>query len=228
MAQSRNSYYLCIHIELKKMMKAVIYARVSSVGDRQSTERQVHDLKRYAEGNGYEVVKVYEEHISGAKKNVERPVLSDCLKDCESMGIACILVSELSRLGRNVDEVLATVRHCKDRNLNIYFQKECLSLFNPDGTKNPFLTIFISVLGTCAELERDNIRFRLQSGRKQFVVNGGKLGRKVGSAKSREKKEEEYRNVIRELRRGTSVRRAAKLCDVSTSTVQRIKKEFDL
>ena len=41
-------------------------------------------------------------------------------------------------------------------------------------------------------------------------------------------KEEEYKNVLKELRKSTSVRRTAKLCDVSVSTVQRIKKEFNL
>ena len=54
---------------------AVIYARVSSVGDRQSTERQVKDLSDYALYKQLEVRKVFEEHISGAKKNEERPVL---------------------------------------------------------------------------------------------------------------------------------------------------------
>lgn len=210
------------------MKKAVIYARVSSIGDRQSTERQVRDLTEYAERNDYMILHTFEEHISGVKKNEERQVLKECLDYCKQSKIECLLVSELSRLGRNVDEVLATVRFCKDRNLNIFFQKENLNLFQPDGTKNPFLNIFISVLGTCAEMERENIYFRLSSGRKRYVENGGKLGRKVGSLKSREQKENEYRAVIRELRRGTSVRRTAKLCDVSVSTVQRVKSDFNL
>lgn len=61
------------------MTTGVIYARVSSMGDRQSTERQVKDLSEYAKYKGIEVFKVFEEHISGAKKNDERPVL------CEAM-----------------------------------------------------------------------------------------------------------------------------------------------
>lgn len=44
---------------------AVIYARVSSTGERQSTARQVADLTRYAEASGMEVVAVYEEKASG-------------------------------------------------------------------------------------------------------------------------------------------------------------------
>ena len=63
-------------------MKAVIYARVSSTGDRQSTERQVSDLSAYAKRNDYAVVKVFQEHISGAKRNEERPVLCECLDCC--------------------------------------------------------------------------------------------------------------------------------------------------
>ena len=208
------------------MATAVIYARVSSVGDRQSTDRQVLDLVEYATKNGLEVMSIYEEHISGAKKNEERAVLCECLNYCIRNKIDTLLISELSRLGRNVDEVLANVKFCKDNNLNIYFQKENLSLFNADGSKNPFLTIFISVLGTCAELERDNIKFRLQSGLRRYRENNGVMGRKVGSVKSKEKKQQEYAKVIKLLKSGQSVRNTAKLCEVGISTVQRVKKEF--
>lgn len=210
------------------MESAVIYARVSSVGDRQSTQRQVSDLTVYATRNKFQVLQIYEEHVSGVKKNDERPVLAECLSFCESNHVDCILVSELSRLGRNVYMVLENVKFCIDHNINIYFQKENLSLFQPDGSRNPFLTIFISVLGTCAEMERENIQFRLQSGRQQYIASGGKLGRKTGSVKTHEQKEKEYRGVLRELKHGTSVRRTAKLCDVSASTVARIKREFGL
>lgn len=208
---------------------AVIYARVSSVGDRQNTERQVRDLTEYARVNGYEVRRCFEEHISGAAPNSDRIVLSDCLNYCSANHIYTLLVSEISRLGRNVEELLATVKYAKDNlNLNIHFQKEGLSLFNADGTKNPFLTIFISVLGTCAEMERDSIKFRLNSGRKRYVDNGGRLGRKVGYRKSADKKKEEYAGALKLLKQGYSIRKTAKLSDTSVSTVTRLKREFAL
>lgn len=210
----------------KNNMNAVIYARVSSTNDRQSTDRQVIDLKSYAVKNDLNVVHTFEEHVSGAKRNEERPVLCECLDYCIENNVDSLLISELSRLGRNVDEVLANVKRCKDNNLNIYFQKENLSIFQADGTKNPFLNIFISVLGTCAEMERENIKFRLNSGRAKYIADGGKLGRKEGYRKPQEQKAEEYKNVLRELKKGTSIRRTAKLCDVSPSTVQRLKAEF--
>ena len=208
------------------MKRAVIYARVSSVGDRQSTARQVADLTQYATTNGMVVSEIYEEHISGAVKNEERPVLCECLDYCIANGIHTLLISELSRLGRNVDEVLANVKRCKDNNLNIYFQKENISIFQADGSKNPFLNIFISVLGTCAEMEREAIKFRLDSGLKRYREQGGKVGRKVGSIKTKDKKQEEYAKVLRCLKQGKSIRDTATLCAVSVSTVFRVKREF--
>lgn len=209
------------------MRTAVIYARVSSISDRQNTDRQVSDLQSYASKRDYNIVEVFTEHASGAKKNTERQTLCECLNFCIENKVDTLLISELSRLGRNVDEVLANVRFCKENHLNIYFQKEDLNTYN-NGEENPFLTIIIAVLGTCAQMERDNIKFRLNSGKAQYIANGGKLGRKLGSVKTPEQKKEEYKEVITLLKRGYSVRNVAKLASVSNSTVQRVKKEFAL
>ena len=159
-------------------MKVAIYARVSSVGDRQDTTRQIRDLEKYALDNSLVVEKTFEEHISGAKKTKDRPVLTECLNYCFNNKVDTLLISELSRLGRNVDDVLSNVQLCKEHHLNVYFQKEQLSIFNSDGKEHPFLTIFIAVLGTCAEMERENIKFRLNSGKVNYIAEGGKVGRK--------------------------------------------------
>ena len=210
------------------MTTAVIYARVSSVGDRQSTSRQVADLTNYASLNGLKVVEVYEEHISGAKRNEERAVLAECINYAVINGVEVVLFSELSRCGRAVWEVLDTIRTLKDNGINAYFQKEGLSLFSADGKENPYLAVMVSVLGVCAQMERENITYRLNSGRAKYIADGGKLGRKVGSVKTKERKQEEYSKVIRSLRAGKSIRDTAAICSVSISTVQRVKKEFQL
>ena len=208
------------------MATAVIYARVSSTGERQSTSRQVADLTDYANRNGLEVVEVYEEHISGAKRNEERAVLTECIDYAVTNGVEVVLFSELSRCGRAVWEVLDTIRTLKDNGINAYFQKEGLSLFSADGKENPYLAVMVSVLGVCAQMERENITYRLNSGRAKYIADGGKLGRKVGSVKSKERKQEEYSKVIRSLKAGKSIRDTAAICSVSISTVQRVKKEF--
>ena len=212
--------------DILTMATSVIYARVSSTGERQSTSRQVADLTDYASRNGLEVVGVYEEHISGAKRNEERAVLTECIDYAVTNGVEVVLFSELSRCGRAVWEVLDTIRTLKDNGVNAYFQKEGLSMFGADGRENPYLAVMVSVLGVCAQLERENITYRLNSGRAKYIADGGKLGRKVGSIKSRERKQEEYSKVIRSLKQGKSIRDTAAICGVSVSTVQRVKKEF--
>lgn len=206
--------------------KAVIYARVSSTTERQNTERQVADLEALAKSKNLEIKNIFEEKISGAKKNSERPVLSECLDYCFSEEIGILLISELSRLGRNVDEVLKNVMLCKERKLNVYFQKENLSIFDNSGREHPFLTIFIAILGTVAAMERENITYRLQSGKAQYIAKGGKLGRKEGYRKPKEDKEQQYAGVLRLLGKGYSMKVIFKLEGVSISTVQRLKKEF--
>ena len=101
-----------------------------------------------------------------------------------------------------------------------------MGIFNTNGKHNPFLTIFIAVLGTCAEMERENIKFRLNSGKEKCIAEGGKVGRKEGYRKSDEKLQEEYAGVIKQLRKGYPIRMIAKNEDVGISTVQRIKKKF--
>ena len=213
---------------MTNMNRAVIYARVSSTGERQSTSRQVADLTNYASLNGLKVVEVYEEHISGAKRNEERAVLTECIDYAIANRVDVVMFSELSRCGRAVWEVLDTIRTLKDNSINAYFQKEGLSLFSADGKENPYLAVMVSVLGVCAQLERDNITYRLNSGRAKYIADGGKLGRKVGSIKTKERKQEEYSKVIRSLKAGKSIRDTAAICSVSISTVQRVKKEFQI
>ena len=210
------------------MKKAVIYARVSSVGDRQSTERQVADLVDYSAKDGLLVERVFEEHISGAKRNDERAVLKECIDYAITNRVDVVLFSELSRCGRAVWEVLETIKTLKDNNINAYFQKEGLSLFSADATENPYLAVMVSVLGVCSQLERESVSYRLNSGRKLAIEKGVKMGRKVGSVKSMEQKQGQYSKVIRSLKAGKSIRDTAAICSVSVSTVQRVKKEFNI
>ena len=106
--------------------------------------------------------------------------------------------------------------------------KEQCTLLDETGKPSTFAPVMLAPLATCAELERENIAHRLSSGYKLHRENGGRVGRKPGSVKYVDKIKEEYKYVIKELERGESIRRTAKLHDVSISTVQRIKKLFCL
>lgn len=204
---------------------AVIYARVSSVGDRQSTTRQVEDLKRYISFNDMELINIYEEKMSGAKEN--RPILTECIEFCIKNHVNTLCVSEISRLGRSVKIVVNTIDQLTKSGVNIYIQNIQLSTLDSEGQPNAIAKMITAVLSSFSEIERDGIVYRLQSGRRVAIEQRKvKLGRKVGSVKSRERKQEEYSKVIRSLKAGKSIRDTAAICGVSVSTVQRVKKEF--
>ena len=206
--------------------KAVIYARVSSTNDRQDTTRQVEDLKKFAAAQGMTVEKIYEEHISGAKKIEERAILSECLDHCKEGGIRYLLISELSRLGRSTLQVLRSLEVLHEAGVCVYIQNIGLYSLNENCEVNPVASILITVLSEVAAIERTNIQYRLNSGREQYRKNGGKLGRKPGSKKTLEQKKEEYKEAINLLRRGYSIRNTAKLTGYSIQTIQTIKNQF--
>ncbi len=212
-------------------MKAVIYTRTSSLTDRQTNDRQVADLTTYAEANGIEVAKVFNEKISGARKNEERAVLMACLEYAEVNRIDTILCSELSRFGRAIWEVLSGIKFCIDKKIDVFFQKENLHVLDVDGKVDGIMAIYVSCLSFCAEKERENIAYRLNSGRRLAIARGVRMGRKVGSVKTRQQKEEQYKDVIKCLRKGLSVSETFAICSqkgtkCSISTIKRVKKEF--
>ena len=79
------------------------------------------------------------------------------------------------------------------------------TLFDEGGHPFLFAPIMIAMLSTCAQLERDNISFRLRSGWKRYIEKTGRLGRKVGFIKTEEYVNTEYREVVSLLRNGYSI-----------------------
>ena len=209
-------------------MKALIYTRVSSTNDRQNAERQLADLREYADENKIDVINEYSEKISGAVKNEERIILNECLSFAMSNNIDIILFSELSRLGRNIYEIQENIKFLHDNKINAYFQKENLRIFDEKGNESVIFPVLVACLGLCAQTERENIKFRLNSGRELAKKNGVKFGRKVGSIKTQEQLKNQYSEQIKLLKKGVSVRQVAKLTSTSPTTIQKLKKEFQL
>lgn len=209
-------------------MNVVIYSRVSSQSARQSTERQVVDLERFATGRGDKVVAVFEEKISGRKSNVDRPVLSRCLEYCidPQNQVDMLLLSEISRLGRSTLEILKALDILHIHKVCVYIQNLNLETLRPDKTVNPLSSLVTTLLGELAAMERQGIIDRLNSGRELYIEKGGRLGRRPGSKKSLEQKRVEYKEAISLLKKGYSIRNVAKLTGKSVSTIQTIKKEF--
>jgi DNA invertase Pin-like site-specific DNA recombinase len=207
------------------MIRVSVYTRISTDNGKQDTQRQVDELKEHALKMGYVVVKVYEERISGVKKNGDRPILLQMLKDSKSGLFEKVLVWEISRLGRSVVESLNTIELLNKNKVSLFIKNYNLETLNQDGEENPLSKFMIQILLSVANMERDLIRSRFQSGYRNYINNGGKVGRRVGEVESREKFLEKHKEVVKLLKRGLSLRQISKLTDgTSTTTIMKVKK----
>jgi DNA invertase Pin-like site-specific DNA recombinase len=135
------------------MTTAVIYARTSSSGyneTRQDTTRQVKDLTEYCNFKKYEIIKVFEEHLT-ARNGINRPVLNECVDFCKENHIDILVTSELSRINRgSVFDTMTFVKELMDNHINLYTQKENFTLLNDDGQPSIFAPVLLSCLSLAA------------------------------------------------------------------------------
>ena len=180
------------------MIKTVIFARVST--SVQEYDRQVNELTALANGNGWSVEAVFAEKISGAKSNAERTELLNMINYVEVNDIDKVLVTELSRLGRDTLQVLEVIEMLNAKGISLYIQNYNIETLTKEGKVNAMSQFFITILAEVARMERKTIRERVESGYKNYRAAGGKVGRKVGYQKSESMMKEQYTEEIKLLR----------------------------
>lgn len=203
-------------------MRVVIQSRVST--SIQDNKRQVDELLDYSRKNGYEVLSVFEEKISGAKNNEERPLLMEMLEFIKKNNVDKVLCWELSRLGRNTIEVLKTIQLFNENKISLFIKNHNIETLTEDKEINPLSQFMVQILSSVSQMERTQIRMRVKSGYDNFRTNGGKVGRKEGFRKSEEKLLTEHKDVVKLLKQGLSIRKVMKLTDKSSGTIQKISR----
>ncbi len=205
------------------MINAIIFSRVSTAS--QDTERQTTELTEYAKKCGYNLVGAIEEQISGAKKTKDRPELLKLLKLIEDGKVNKVLVWELSRLGRNVIEILQVIETLNEKKVRLFIKNFNLETLNDDLTPNPLSMFMIQVLLSVASMERINIRQRMVSGYNSYRAKGGVVGRTKGKKEERADFLEKHSAVVKHLKKGLSIRNISKLTgNTSSATIIKIKK----
>lgn len=202
-------------------MKTIIYARVST--NSQDYERQISELREYANRMGYEVVKEFSEKVSGAKKVAEREQLSELMDYVQTHNVDKVLIYECSRLSRRVADFINIVDKLNELHISLYIHQNGLETFQADGKVNPIAQLVIGMLAQFNSMERGLIRSRMESGYNNYRSNGGVVGRKVGYRKSNEAMREDYKEESRLLRKGLSLRNVAKITGTSINTLRKIK-----
>lgn len=202
-------------------MKVVIYARVSTLA--QEYDRQIDELKDYAKHMNYQVVKVFSEKISGAKKIADRNALSELLDYVRNNKVDKVLIYECSRLSRRIVDFLQVIEELNDLKVSLYIHQNGLETLLQDGSINPIASLVLGIIAQFNSMERSLIRSRMESGYNHFRDKGGKVGRKQGYKKSTEDMKEEYVEEIRLLKKGISLRNVAKITKTSVNTLKKLR-----
>lgn len=201
-------------------VKAIIYARVSTVG--QDYDRQLAELKQYADRMGYDVVKTFSEKISGAKKVEERQAMTELLSYIDENNVDKVLIYECSRLSRRAVDFLSIIEIFNEKKISLYIHQNGLETLLPNGEINPIATLVLGILAQFNSMERSLIRSRMESGYNNYRNNGGIVGRKTGYRKTAEQMKEEYAEELRLLKKGYSLRNIAKITKTSVNTLRKL------
>jgi DNA invertase Pin-like site-specific DNA recombinase len=175
--------------------------------------------------DGYDLT-IFDKGVSGKIPFSEREGGFKLIELTRSGKVEEVVVEELSRLGRNTLDVLTTLKEFEDNGVNVVVRGmgNLQSIVN--GKKNPIWNLITSVMSSLYELERESIVERTEMGRKMYVMNGGKLGRKVGTTENRKDflQKERTQKIISLLDKGKSVRDISSRLGVSTKTVVKVRK----
>ena len=193
----------------------------------QDYEYQRNMLTDICQRNGWEIVRTFENKVSGAKKNEERQEIVELVDYVRNNQVDMVVATEVSRLGRDTLEALKTIETLSEHKVNLFFANYGLETLLPDGTINPIARLILTICLEISSYERNLIRFRMKVGydnyQKQCREQGIKMGRPATYKKSEEQYREQYCKELSLMRKGISLRNISKITGVSTSTLLKIK-----
>jgi len=199
----------------------VKYNRTSTIqqeGERFKLDKDNYDLT------------IFDKGVSGKIPFSEREGGIKLTKLVDEGKVKEVVVEELSRLGRNTIDTLTTLKSFEEKGINVVVRGMGNLQSMIDGKKNPIWNLITSVMSSLYELERENILERTEMGRKMYVMNGGKLGRKVGSVENRKEflQKDKTKKIVSLLEKGKSVRDISSRLGVSTKTIVKVRKYVEV
>lgn len=208
------------------MKKVVLLLRVST--NSQDYEYQRSTLTDICNRNNWEVIRTFENKVSGAKKNEEREEIVELLDYVKNNDVDLVATTEISRVSRSTLEALKIIETLNENKVNLYLANYGIETLLPNGTVNPIARLILTICSEISAYERNLIRYRMKEGYDNYLKRRKedpalRLGR-MGYKKDEQSYKEEYQQELSLLRKGISLRNVQKITGTSIGTLQKIKK----
>ena len=208
------------------MEKVCLLLRVSL--NSQDYKYQHNTLSELCERKGWEVVKVFANKVSGAKKNEERKEIVELIDYVKNNQVDRVVATEISRIGRDTLEALKTIEILNEHKVNLYLANYNIETLLPTGEVNPIARLILTICLEISSYERNLLRYRMLEGYKNYLERRKenpelRLGRQ-GYQKSEESYKEEYAKELSLMRKGISMRNVRQLTGTSLGTLQKLKR----
>ena len=190
-------------------MKVIAYIRVST--DQQNCANQRFEIETYCQRQNWKVDEFVEETIS-SRKELKKRKLNRLLDKLDSDTI--LIVTEISRIGRNLMEVMGILQLCLEKGCKVITIKENFHLGSDIQSK--FIACIFSLV---AEMERQLISQRTKESLKRIKNEGKHLGRPHGF--SYRKLQKKHNKIKELLDRQVSKTQIAKLMGCTWTTLHR-------
>ena len=202
-------------------MEAIIWSRVSSIS--QDNQRQVLSLKQLAKEKDWTVKRVFEEKVSGTVKSTDRKEFNKLLEYLIQNDIKLVLISEISRIGRKVVDILNVVDTFHKRGIAIYVQQFNMASMQ-DGKENPMVMLLLQMMSIGSEMENNLRKVRQSEGIALAKLQQKYNGRVEGSKANKDKQLQKYSDVVDLLKKSElSIRRISTITSRSINTVRKVK-----
>lgn len=196
--------------------------------NRQDYNRQIDELTDYCRNNNWNILKVFANKVSGAKKLEERPEIQEMISFVKNNQVDMVVVLSIDRLGRNTLEALKLIQLLNENHIALYVKNYNLCTLDENGKPNPVASLISTILLEVAQMERLTIAERMESGRNRYIrickEEGIKMGRPSTYRKSDDKYKEQYSKEISLLRKNISLRNVQKLTGTSVGTLRKLQK----
>ena len=206
----------------RQINRACLFIRVST--DKQDYQRQILELNVFCRQKNLEVAETIATKITGTKTFQDREDLQLLFKSAASKKFDKVVVSEISRIGRNAKDIRNTIDYLHSKKIAIVFRNlGGLESLDDHGNESFVTNIIIAIYSELAQEEKRILSERIKSG----LVNAKHKGKQIGRPEGKQEDEvllKKYSRLAADLKKGLSLSQCQKLHDVSRNTAIKVKR----